>query len=141
MIIYRRIKDISDDTPTTVSIMRFEDRGDIVRGWNRVGRMNIKSYVHSPFVNWPVSLPLLSDSIEGERGILFLVNWHHRVHCPATKHKELGNSCLFCHISLTKLYLPHWLRFSWHIPTTPVILNSRLFIYQSFILWSVFTGV
>ena len=103
MIIHRQVEDISDNMPTTMSRTRFEDGGDMVRGWNRVRRSNVKSNILSPFVNWPISLPLLSDGVKGEWGVLLLVDWHKRVHCSTTKPEGLGNSCLFLHINLTKL--------------------------------------
>ena len=140
MIVHRWVENISDNMPTTMSRMGFKDRGDMVRGWNRVRRPDIKSNIRSPFNNWPISFPLLSDGVEGKRGILFLVDRHKRVHFPTTKPKGLGDGCLFFHFNLPQPQLLYWLKFTWHIPTTPVILNSRFFVHQSFILWSIFIG-
>ena len=138
MIISRQVENISDNMPTTMSRTGFKDRGDVVRGWNRVRRLNVKSNIYSPFINWSISLPLLSNGVEGKRGILLLRDQHERVYCPITDPKGLGDSCLFLHVNLTQLQLLYWVKFIWHIPTTSVILNSRFLIYQSFILWSVF---
>ena len=87
--------------PTTTSRTGFKDRGDMVRGWNRIRRSDIKSNIYSPFINWTIGFPLLSGGVEGERGILFLVDQHERICCPTTKPEGLGDSCLFLHINLT----------------------------------------
>ena len=124
MIISRQAENISDNMPTTASRIEFENRGDMVRAWNRIRRSGIKSNIHSPFINWSIGFPLLSGGVKGERGVLFLVNQHERICCPTTKLKGLGNNCLFLHVNLTQLQLLYWLKFSQHVPTTPIVLNG-----------------
>ena len=101
MIISRQVENISDNMPTTASRIEFENRGDMVRAWNRIRRSGIKSNIHSPFINWTIGFPLLSVGVEGERGVLLLVDWHERIRCPTTKPEGLGNSCLFLYVNLS----------------------------------------
>ena len=67
MIISRWVENISDNMPTTASRIGFENRGDMVRAWNRIRRSDIKSNIHSPFINWTIGFLLLSVGVEGER--------------------------------------------------------------------------
>ena len=122
MIIGRQVKNVSDNTPTGMGGARLKNGSNLIRGQNRVRGSSIKSNIYSLFVNWAIGLPLLSGRIKSEVGIPFLVNWHFR--CPASKPEGLGDGHLFLHVDFTQFQLPYWLKFSWHVPAAPVILNG-----------------
>ena len=126
MIISRWLEDISDNMPTSASRMRLKNGGNLIRGWNRVRGSNIKSDVYSPIVNWAIGFPLLSGRVKSEVGILFLVNRYFC--CPAGKPKGLGDGHLFLYIDFTQLQLLYWLKFAWHVPPAPVVLNGRFLL-------------
>ena len=126
MIIGRWVKNVSDNTPTSVGGARLKNGSNLIRGWNRVRGPSIKSDIYSPFVNRAIGLPLLSGRVESEVGIPFLVNWHFC--CPASKPEGLGDSHLFLYIDFTQLQLLYWLKFSWHVPTAPIVLNGRFLL-------------
>ena len=126
MIISRQLEDISDNTPTGVSRMRLKNGSNLMREWNRIRGLNIKSDIYSPFVNWAIGFPLLSGRVKSEVGVLFLMNQH--LCCPASKPEGLGDGCLFLYIDFTQLQLLYWLKFAWHVPPAPVVLNSRFLL-------------
>ena len=132
MITGRRVKYVSDNAPTSTSRTRLKNRSNLIRRWNRIRGSNIKSDIYSPFIDWAVGFPLLSDRVKSEVGILFLMNQHLR--CSAGKPEGLGDGCLFLYVDFTQLQLPYWLKFAWHVPPTPVVLNGRFLLSQSLTL-------
>ena len=132
MIIGRWVEDVSDNTPTGASRMRLKNRSNLIRGWNRIGGLNIKSDIYSSFVNWTIGSPLLSGRVKSEVGILFLINQH--FHCSAGKPEGLGNGGLFLYVDFTQLQLLYWLKFIRHVPSAPVILNGRFLLSYSLTL-------
>ena len=101
MIIGRGLEDVSDNMPASASRMRLKNRGNLIRGWNRIRRLSIKSNIYSSFINQAIGFPLLSGGVKSEVGIPFLMNWHFC--CPAGKPEGLGNGCLFLHVDFTQL--------------------------------------
>ena len=63
MIIGRWVEDVSDNTPTGMSRMRLKNRSNLIRGWNRIGGLNIKSDIYSSFV---VVISLIAQVGKGE---------------------------------------------------------------------------
>ena len=126
MITGRQVENVCDNMPTGVSRMRLKNGSNLIRGWNRIRGLNIKSNIYSPFINWAIGFPLLSGRVKSEVGIPFLVNWHFC--CPAGKPKGLGDGHLFLYVDFTQLQLPYWLKFAWHVPPTPVVLNGRFLL-------------
>ena len=122
MIIGRQVKNVSNNTPTSAGGARLKNGSNLIRGWNRVRGSSIESNIHSSFINQAICLPLLSGGVESEVGVPFLVNWHLRH--PSSKPEELGDSHLFLYVHLTQLQPLYWLKFSCHVPTTSIILNS-----------------
>ena len=126
MIIGRWVEDVSDNTPTGTSRTRLKNRSNLIRGWNRIRGLNIKSNIYSSFVNRTIGFPLLSGRVKSEVGIPFLVNRYFC--CPAGKPKGLGDGHLFLYIDFTQLQLLYWLKLTWHVPSTLVILNARFLL-------------
>ena len=72
MIIGRWVEDVSDNTPTGTSRTRLKNRSNLIREWNRIRGLNIKSNIYSSFVNRTIGFPLLSGRVKSEVGIPFL---------------------------------------------------------------------
>ena len=126
MIIGRWVEDVSDNTPTGTSRTRLKNRSNLIREWNRIRGLNIKSNIYSSFVNRTIGFPLLSGRVKSEVGIPFLMNQH--FHCSAGKPERLGDGGLFLYVDFTQLQLLYWLKFIQHVPSAPVILNGRFLL-------------